>query len=178
MKKITLMLALALAAATGQASAAEWRVLEDKDKMTDEVFVHAASPSVNSNGLRARLIWSCGGDGGYLYFLANSKQRGRFWDVKRDSKGEDSFRVVWGAKPSVNPDLSVEEIKGEKVSFSVEPPPQTSAIIEGFEIMKRVQSHSSLLVEVPFYREGNVYFEIPLRNAKAAIEEAKQSCAK
>ena len=141
--------------------------------MTDEVKVSAYSPLTIHKGKVASLSVDCDDR---IWFSAHSQEsvrQGAFWDVNENNYGYSKFRVRWAGDEAAG----VEEVKGEVFVFRVVSPPQRLALLDNeFKVKKFIKTHSSVLVEVPFYGEGKVYFDISLANAATALEELKEAC--
>ena len=174
MKKLTLFIALALACATASAQQNEWMVFVDEDKMTGEKSAAAFSPhAISEDGKRAFLSVrfdhkkSCK----KIIMLASLKSSS-FWDVSKHRKKNASFRLRWAGDVAAG----VEEVKGEEFSFLVYKVGQRVGFSSQNEVFKRLKIHPSVLVEIPFYREGDFYFDISLAGAASAIDEVHKFC--
>ena len=176
MKKITLFIALAFACATASAAQSQWSVDKKIDKMTDEVSVRAQSPfALNTeDGFGASLAVDCDGD---IILFAGASNSIDSWDVNGGEWNVDTFRVRWAA----NSETGAAEVKGEEFVFQVwgSPPDQTIVKLADArdKTIKRIKTHPSVLVEIPFRINGKKYFDINLVNAKAAIAEMEKECA-
>ena len=179
MKKIALILALALATTVASAAQTQWAVKKTTDKITDEVSVTAWSPIAFDEKREMNAAFAIECDGDIIFFTNTVDNSIDYWDVDGGIWNLGTFRSRWRADEAAG----VEEDKGptSPISFLAygSPVDMTASKIADAsgDTLARIKKHPSVLVEVPFAYAGRVYFDINLKNAAAAIEELEKECA-
>ena len=151
-------------------ASAQWKTSKNVDKMTGTGSSYAHSPSVNSdpamdfpyNNVRAWLGVGCDENSEWAYIGLNESPN------LTDTKTQDGYDRI---KTRIKWDDLVKEVEltqkwGDNfLSFTN----------DGYDIAK-IQSSNTVLLELKWYGEGDVYFEFPLNGSSKAINKIRREC--
>lgn len=143
----------------------EWVVQETKDEMTGKSQVYAISSSVSPtktldfpySDLKSYIGVGC--ESGKLWVYAGFTIKN---NITHDN-GVISTRIKW------DDDIS-------NIKLSTEPASKAVYFPHDNLILKKLVKSNKLLIEYPWYGEGNIYFNYPLKGSNVAIKKIAELC--
>ena len=149
---------------------AEWNVVEKKDEMTGDKSAYAYSSNVKSTkemdfpygDVESWLGVGCDKDSFWAYIGFTEAPN------LQDTETEDGYnkietRVKFGDE--IMNIILVQNWNAKSLHF-----------INGTEIISKINKHHSMLLELNWYGEGDVYFSYSLRGSVKAIAEIFKKC--
>lgn len=164
----TMVLILVLSMLITVSAETEWETFSEEDKITGEISWHAASPYVETEDLdipfsddKAKITISS--DGEYEWVTLGFTSSPILTDSESRS-GNRLFKVRsrWGEDYITNVKL-IEENRDDDYLF----------FWDNSRIISYMKEYESLLLELNWYGQGEVYFEFPLEGAKEALNEIR-----
>lgn len=170
-----LMLLIALPVPfAGIASSDTWMFEENENLMTGDTYAVAYSPVAHPlvkpnfpyHNVSSRIYFVCG--------RVTEQVQFRFTALNIPTSGLHKIGLLRYAVVNAKWD---DELGGFQFYPNREQP-ELHVIEEEHEpTLQRLMNHDELLIEIPFYRTGDVYFRYSLRGSSAAIASARKSCS-
>lgn len=167
---LTAAVAVLLMSAPHGVVAQEWSHETSQDEMTDELRAFAKSPEVSATeplefpyrDVVAQLALGCDGEDEWVY-LAFSEGPNLTGGNTED--GYDVFRLRVRWDDDVQTHRMIQEWGEPFVQFQSDE-----------TVIPLITSSETVLVELPWYGSGEVYFRFPLGGAADAIAAAREAC--
>lgn len=150
-----------------------WSSQESTDAMTGVRSSYASSPAVPAvkpmdfpyNRVTASLHFGCNAESEWIYFAASEAPN------ITDDETESGYNLIrtrlrWDNEVV---DTRLTQTWGERFLHVVSPQRE--------DAIKRVMASSVVRLELNWYGEGRVHFDIPLRGSSAAVAETRARCA-
>jgi hypothetical protein len=169
----TVVILLFISVALSSVQAQEWDINTSKDEMTGEISVYATSARTAPNesmdfpysDVEAWLGFGCDAESEWAYVGFNEKPN--LPDAQAQSGGYSTIttRIRWD--DDIENMRMSQEFGDRFLHFQS----------DGKAISNMIKSNEALL-ELEWYRAGNVYFRFSLSGSAQAIESARQRCQK
>ncbi|MGM0609406.1 MAG: hypothetical protein ACQESP_13440 [Candidatus Muiribacteriota bacterium] len=168
-KKSIILLTITLILFFTLSSSAEWTTSSSEDEMTGEKSWYAISPEVSPteemgfpyNGTKAFLVVGTDGDSEWAY-IGFSTEPNISDDETEDGYSVIKTRVKWDDE--VNTMTFTQKWGSKFIHFK-----NTDLAIS------KIENSNSVLIEISWYGEGEVYFRFPLDGSSDAINKIRNS---
>jgi len=164
-KIIIVMFTLVILLSFTMVSSAEWTIFNSKDEMTGDESWYARSPYVEPtekmsfpyHNISASLTVGYDGESEWAYIVFNEAPN------ILDTELGDGYEII---ETRIKWDDEV-----EKVKFTKEWSSKFIHFLYSDENIKKIKSHNTVLLELKWYNEGEVYFKFSLDGSSDAINK-------